>query len=145
MSRRCLGAQVLQWVAVIFCLILVAFEILLLECMMVENFLAEVPHTLTWVEWWYLDEPFLPRFIWIVGKLIVIPLAIGDAINSEPVRARSCRGARLREVTRDYPRLAEVRSARSCRGPTCASCCARSRAGTRARPTPTAPSSFGAS
>jgi len=140
-----LGAQVLQWVAVIFCLILVAFEILLLECMMVENFLAEVPHTLTWVEWWYLDEPFLPRFIWIVGKLIVIPLAIGDAINSEPVRARSCRGARLREVTRDYPRLAEVRSARSCRGPTCASCCARSRAGTRARPTPTAPSSFGAS
>ena len=43
MSRRCLGAQVLQWVAVIFCFILVAFEILLLECMMVENFLAEVP------------------------------------------------------------------------------------------------------
>ena len=46
--------------------------------------MAEVPHTLTWVEWWYLDEPFLPRFIWIVGKLIVIPLAIGEAINSEP-------------------------------------------------------------
>ncbi|EOD05097.1 hypothetical protein EMIHUDRAFT_220171 [Emiliania huxleyi CCMP1516] len=77
--------NVFSWVAVIFCLILVAFEILLLECMMVENFLAEVPHTLTWVEWWYLDEPFLPRFIWIVGKLIVIPLAIGDAINSEPL------------------------------------------------------------
>ena len=46
MSWRCLGAQVLQWVAVIFCLILVAFEILLLECIMVENFLAEVPHSL---------------------------------------------------------------------------------------------------
>ena len=70
----------LQWVAVIFCLILVAFEILLLECMMVENFLAEVPHTLTCVEWWYLDEPSLPRFIWIVGKLIVVDLAEIDAL-----------------------------------------------------------------
>jgi len=76
-----LGSQFLQWVAVVVAVLTIVFQVLLLESMIVANFLAEVPHTTTWYEWWTLDEPWLPRLIWLLGKVIVFWFMIGNAVN----------------------------------------------------------------
>lgn len=82
----CYGAQVAQWFAVWFTFSTVVFQIAILDAMVEANYLAIVPHTTTWTEWFYSDTPLVPRLVWMIGKLFIFWYVVGIAENTPSSR-----------------------------------------------------------
>jgi len=73
----CYGAQVAQWFAVSFTFLTVVFQISILDAMVEANFLAAVPRTTTWDEWAQSQTPWIPRLVWMLGKIFIFFYVVG--------------------------------------------------------------------
>jgi hypothetical protein len=78
----CYGAQLAQWFAFTFTVLTLIFQLAILDAMVEANFLAIIPRITTWSEWWYADTPWVPRVVWMVGKLFVFWFVVGIGENS---------------------------------------------------------------